>query len=120
MNCIIYSRVSTFDQDNASAISDLKAYAKYRKYKVLKVFEEKITGASKASERNEFKKLLHYVESEKIDTILVWELSRLGRSMMDVLNTIEDLSKKGINVYIKKENLNTLEGGKRNPIISMF
>ena len=45
-NCIIYSRVSTEQQENKSAIDDLKNYAKYMKFDVLKVFEEKISGTT--------------------------------------------------------------------------
>jgi site-specific DNA recombinase len=109
MKAVIYSRVSTLDQDNRRQIAELKDYAKYRKFDLLKVFEEKITGASKAAERSEFKKLLEFIEKGKVDYVLVWELSRLGRSMLDVLNTIELFSQKGINIYIKKEGINTLD-----------
>jgi DNA invertase Pin-like site-specific DNA recombinase len=113
MNAIIYSRVSTDDQDNARQIAELKSYAQYKKFKVLKVFEEKITGASKGSQRVVFKQLLEYLETNEIDSILVWELSRLGRSMLDVLNNIEAFSEKRINVFIKKEGMNTLDEKKR-------
>ncbi|MGC4023402.1 MAG: recombinase family protein [Cyclobacteriaceae bacterium] len=124
MNAVIYSRVSTEDQDNQRQIDELEQYANYQKMKVIKVFQEKISGAVKARERAEFNSLLKFVEKEKVDTILVWELSRLGRSMTDVMDTIEKLSEKGINVYIKKEGFNTLDKGKKsimtNIIISVI
>lgn len=125
MNAIIYSRVSTLDQDNRRAIDELKDYAKYKKYHVVKVFEEKISGAIKAKERGEFAKVLDYISKNKVDHLLVWELSRLGRSMVDVINTIESLSEKKINVYCKKENIYTLDekGNKQimtNIIISVL
>lgn len=121
MKAIIYSRVSTLDQDNERQINELKEYAKYKKYTLVRVFQEKITGASKAFERTEFKNLLDLIGKEKIDVVLVWELSRLGRSMMDVLNTIENLSMMGINIYIKKEGMNTLdEKGKKSTMTTML
>jgi DNA invertase Pin-like site-specific DNA recombinase len=115
MNAIIYSRVSTEDQDNQRAINELKDYAKYKKYKVLKVFEEKISGGVKAKDRTEFNNLLEFIKNNKVDQILVWELSRLGRRMTDVINTVEEFCEKGINIYCKKEGFNTLkEDGKRD------
>lgn len=125
MNAIIYSRVSTLDQDNRRAIEELRAYAKYKKYNVVKVFEEKISGAIKAKDRGEFAKVLEYITKNKVDHLLVWELSRLGRKMVDVINTIENLSENKINVYCKKEGFNTLDdkGNKQimtNIIISVL
>jgi site-specific DNA recombinase len=109
MNCIIYSRVSTINkQDNARAIAELRDYAKYKKYKVLQVFEEKITGTSKALDRPEFQKMEAYIQNNNIKCVLVWELSRLGRKMSDVINTIESFSNRKINIFIKKEGINTL------------
>lgn len=120
MNAVIYSRVSTEDQSNQRAIDELEQYAKYQRMKVLKIFHEKISGAVKAKERTEFNSLLKFIEKEKVDTILVWELSRLGRSMADVMNTIEVLSEKGINVYIKKEGFNTLDKGKKSVMTNII
>ncbi len=121
MKAIIYSRVSTEEQDNARQIEELKEYGKYRKFNILKIFQEKVTGASKAADRLEFKKLLAFIDRERIDHLLVWELSRLGRSMMDVLNTIEELAAKGVNIYIKKENMNTLdEKGRKSTMTTML
>lgn len=107
---IIYARVSTIDkQDTARQVHDLKEYAAYRKFNVAKVFEEKVSGGVEAKERPEFKKLLDYVDKNNdISEILVYEVSRLGRSMLDVVNTIEHFCKKGINIFAKKEGFNTL------------
>ena len=113
MNAIIYSRVSTEDQNNTRQIEELKAYAKYQKMKVLKVFEEIISGASKGADRRGFKEMLEFVDNNEIDHILIWELSRLGRSMIDVLNNIETFSERKINIFIKKEGMNTLDDRKR-------
>lgn len=125
MNAIIYSRVSTEDQDNKRQIDELRDFAKYKKYQVVKVFEEKISGAIKAKDRGEFAKVLDYIDKNKVHHLLVWELSRLGRSMLDVITTIESLSERKINVFCKKENIYTLDekGNKQimtNIIISVL
>ncbi|MBN1791650.1 MAG: recombinase family protein [Bacteroidales bacterium] len=110
--CVIYSRVSTEHQSNKSQIDDLKNYAKYMKYSVLGVFDEIISGKTKASDRLAFKELLNFIETHPVDNLIVWELSRLGRNLKDVLTTIELLTEKRINVYAKKENISTLNDDK--------
>lgn len=121
MNAVIYSRVSTEDQDNERQIRELKEYAKYKKVKVLKIFQEKISGAIKTQERNEFKKLLEFVDEKNVHHVLIWELSRLGRSMKNVSDTIEFLSEKKINIYSHKENFNTLnQQGKKDIITNIL
>jgi len=110
--CVVYSRVSTEQQTNESQIADLQAYAKYMKFKVLDVFEEKISGKTKAIDRLAFRELINYTDTHTVDNILVWELSRLGRNLRDVLTTIDYLTERHINVYAKKENINTLNDDK--------
>jgi len=107
-SAIIYSRVSTLQQDNESAIQDLKQYAEGMNLHVVKIFKEKISGTTKAEEREEFKKLLEYVDKNPVNEVLVWEISRIGRNFINILEVIEKLKQRGINVFIKKEGINTL------------
>src|SRR5690554_7042938 len=109
---LIYSRVSTEKQNNKSQIQDLKDYSTYKKYEIVGVYEDIVSGKSKANERTGFNNLLLYIEQNKVEHILIWELSRLGRNLYDVLTNINDLTAKKINVYSKKENLNTLNPDK--------
>src|ERR1035437_4758799 len=121
MNCIIYSRVSTHDQDNDRQINELKEYIIYKKYKLLGVFEEKVSGAKKAADRIEFSKMLKFIEGKDIHHVLVWEISRLGRDMVDIVNTIEYFTERKINIYSKKEGINTLNSrGEKEPITSLL
>jgi DNA invertase Pin-like site-specific DNA recombinase len=118
---VIYSRVSTSLQDNQRAILELKGYAKQNGYVVLEVFSETITGASKAIDRKEFSELVQFVEKNKVHHILIWELSRLGRNAADILNTINFFSDKKVNIYSKKDNIETLSAnGERNLTATMF
>lgn len=109
---LIYSRVSTEKQNNQSQIQDLKDYSTYKKYEIVGIYEDIVSGKSKANERTGFNELLLYIEQNEVEHILIWELSRLGRNLLDVLTNINDLTAKKINVYSKKENLNTLNEDK--------
>ena len=105
MKAIIYARVSsTTDRQNTDRqIVDLKAYAQYAKLKVVKIFEEHISGAKKNNERPILVEAIEYCISEHIDMLLVSELSRLGRNAFEVLEFIKILVDSKINLYIQKE-----------------
>ena len=96
-------------------------YIIYKKYKLLGVFEEKVSGAKKAADRIEFSKMLKFIEGRDIHQVLVWEISRLGRNMIDIVNTIEYFTERKVNIYSKKEGLNTLNSnGEKEPITSVM
>jgi putative DNA-invertase from lambdoid prophage Rac len=85
----IYCRVSTADQSCARQERDLKAFARKAGYKIVGVWKETASGAR--DDRAERKKVLSQAQARKIDVILVTELTRWGRSMLDLLHTLQDL-----------------------------
>jgi len=117
MKVLIYGRVSTGYQDVDRQIEELKSYATYKKYEVIEVYTETVSGLKERKERKEISRLLRYVESNtEIKGVLVWELSRLGRNTLDILDIIEELTKKKIWLFSKKEGIVTLnEDGTENP-----
>lgn len=115
--CVIYSRVSTNEQDNLSQIEDLKKYAKSNNLNVVQTFGEKVSGYDLTKERLEYDNMKVYVVKNNIKTVLIWELSRLGRSTLQTLKEIDFFSKNGINIFFKKENLNTLSDNATNKLL---
>ncbi|MBI5010933.1 MAG: recombinase family protein [Bacteroidia bacterium] len=107
---VIYTRVSTFDQDSGltSQIEDLNRWAKANQYNVIRTFGEMVSGYDQTKERAQYEEMKNYVIDNNIKHILIWELSRLGRSTSTTLKEIEYFKKNGVNIYFKKENLNTL------------
>jgi DNA invertase Pin-like site-specific DNA recombinase len=81
-----YARVSSLDQNLDAQIAELKEAG------ASKVFAEKISGAS-AANRTELQKLLKKLGPG--DVLVVTRLDRLARSTRDLLNLIDDLSKRG-------------------------
>ena len=117
---VIYARVSTNSQDYDRQISDLREYAKRMDYNVIKEFSEKISGAKKVAEREQLSELLNYVEAHHIDKVLIYECSRLSRRIVDFLQVIEQLTEKGISLFILQNGLETLQAdGKPNPIAQL-
>lgn len=112
---VIYTRVSsTGDRQNTERqVADLKAYAEYRQFEVASVFQEKISGAKKNSERPVLVEALEYCEANSIDILLVSELSRLGRNAFEVLEVVKMLVDNKINLFMQKEQFTLLDENKQ-------
>lgn len=85
----IYCRVSTADQSCERQERDLTAFADRAGYGVTGTFKE--TGSGAKLDRAERRKIMALAQSRQIDVILVTELSRWGRSTIDLLNTLREL-----------------------------
>ena len=115
MKAVRYTRVSsTGDRQNTDRqVADLKAYAEYRQLEVTSIFEEKISGAKKNSERPVLVEALDYCEANSIDILLVSELSRLGRNAFEVLEVVKKLVDNKINLFMQKEQFTLLDENKQ-------
>lgn len=108
MKVVIYSRVSTNNQDYKRQTEELKEYSQKMNFLVLNVFEEKISGGKKNEERPQLVEMVNYIKENKVDKVLCWELSRLGRNTIEVLKTIEILNENCISLFIHNHNIETL------------
>jgi DNA invertase Pin-like site-specific DNA recombinase len=120
MEAIIYSRVSSLSQQYERQSINLNIVAQEKGWHVKRTFQEKISGTIKSGSRNEFKALLDYIDKTSIQIVMVSEISRIGRRVVDVLNFVELLHEKGIALYIQQFNMFTLENGQENPIAKML
>lgn len=98
-----YARVSTHEQSLSLQLDAL------RKAGCRKVFDDKVSGAG--SERSGLKAALEYAREG--DTLLVWRLDRLGRSLKDLIETIGDLEKRGVGFRSLQESIDTTTSGGR-------
>ena len=120
MKVVIYARVSTKTQEYDRQVLELREYAKRMEYEVVAEFTEKVSGAKRVEEREALTELLAYVETHKVDKVLVYECSRLSRRAVDFLTVIEYLTAKRIGVYIHQNGLETLsDNGQPNPIAQL-
>lgn len=122
-SAVIYARVSSSSdrQDTTRQVEDLKRYAEANQLSVVKVFEEHISGAKKIEERAVLTECLDYCTSHSVKFLLLSELSRLGRSTLQVLRSLERLHEAGVSVFIQNLGIYSLQpGGKVNPIASIL
>jgi len=120
MEAIIWSRVSSQSQDNHRQVLNLKNVASEKGWTVKRVFQETVSGTIKTTERKEFAKLLQYIEVNNVKLVLVSEISRIGRRVVDILNTVDLFHRKGIGLYVQQFNMVSFEDGKENPMVMML
>ena len=92
----IYCRVSTADQSCARQEHELTAFADRVGYQVVGVFKE--TGSGVKLDSAERKKVMALAQARQIDAVLVTELSRGGRSTLDLLHTLQELESRRVSV----------------------
>ena len=120
---VIYARVSSNNdrQDTSRQIKDLENYAKSQNIEIVNIYEEHISGAKKIEERQILGECLKYCKRESVNFLLLSELSRLGRSTLQVLRSLEMLHESKVSVYIQNLGLYTLQpNGEVNPIASIM
>ena len=119
---VIYSRVSSegIRQDTERQTNELIEYANKMGYELVGVYEEKVSGFKKNEDRPIFSKMLEEIEKGEIEKLLTWELSRIGRSVIQSLQNIQLLTDKKVSIYIKNFNLETLNDDKTPNSLSMF
>ena len=120
---VIYARVSsTNDRQNTQRqIEDLTRFANSNDYSIVGTYEEHISGATKNENRTVLMECINYCIANKVNYILLSELSRLGRSTLQVLKSLEMLHEAGVSVYIQNLGIYTLSAtGEANPIASIM
>ena len=117
----ILARVSTQGQDYERQVVELTDYCQRMNWKVVKVFANKVSGASKLADREEISALVEYVKEHRLNRVVCLEISRLGRNTLEAHKVINYLNENGVSLHIKNYNLNTLNpDGKVNPVASLI
>jgi DNA invertase Pin-like site-specific DNA recombinase len=107
---IKYNRTSTINQSGERYKLDKDVYD-------LTLFDKGVSGKVPFKEREKGIVLVELVEKGEVETVVVEELSRLGRNTVDVLTTLQWLEEKGVNVVVRgMGNLQSHIDGKKNPI----
>ena len=99
---VIYARVSstTDRQSTDRQVADLTEYAERNGMEIKGVYNEHISGATKNENRPELCRCLDYCIANKVDTLLISELSRLGRNVDEVLANVKRCKDNNLNIFI--------------------
>lgn len=116
----IYYRVSTTEQNCDRQKNDLVPFVKAMGYKLVRVYEEKKSATEDMKTREQLTEM-RKLTKEDVDTIFIWDITRLSRRSIDFINLVHEFSEKGINIWFYDKSLQTLDSnGKINAITEMY
>lgn len=108
MKTAIYLRVSTKQQDTSNQKKVLEEVAQRAGWEIVAVFEDEgISGAKGRSDRPGLDNLLKAVTRREIDKVLVWSVDRLGRSLKDLISTLDEILNSGAELYLHVQAVDT-------------
>ena len=110
---VLYARVSTLEQNTDRQKVNEKDYQL--------VIEDKCSGVIPFFDRNGGKEIRTLSESGVLKELHVWQLDRLGRNLLDILNNISYFNEKRICINFVSQGLRTLDqNGKENSVAKMI
>src|SRR5258705_3467249 len=104
----LYVRVSTDAQTVENQIRELRQVASRRSWDVVEVYSDAgISGAKGRNGRPGLDSMLKDASRRKFDIVMAWAIDRLGRSLSDLLDTIQHLEACGVDLYLDQQVIDT-------------
>jgi DNA invertase Pin-like site-specific DNA recombinase len=104
----IYARVSTDSQTVENQIRELRQIAERRGWEVVDVYTDAgISGAKGRAQRPDLDQMLKDASRRKFDIVMSWAIDRLGRSLIDLLGTIQHLEAVGVDLFLDQQAIDT-------------
>jgi len=104
----LYVRVSTDHQSVENQVRELKEVAERRGWTVVETYRDAgISGAKGRDRRPGLDAMLNDASRRKFDVVMAWAIDRLGRSLIDLLGTIEHLQEVGVDLYLDQQHIDT-------------
>src|SRR6185295_18444046 len=105
----LYLRVSTKGQSVENQRRELEAVAKRSGWRIVETYKDAgISGAKGRDKRPGFDRLLKDATRREFDLIAAWSVDRLGRSLQDLVATLNEVHALGIDLYLHQQAFNTL------------
>jgi DNA invertase Pin-like site-specific DNA recombinase len=104
----IYVRVSTDKQTVENQLRQLRQIAERRGWQVVEEYHDAgISGAKGRDQRPGLDQMLKDASRRKFDVVMAWAIDRLGRSLIDLLGTIQSLEACGVDLYLDQQSIDT-------------
>ena len=104
----LYVRVSTDQQTVENQIHELKQVAERRGWQVVEIYRDAgISGSKGRDQRPGLDTMLKDASRRKFDVVMAWAIDRVGRSLIDLLDTIKHLEAVGVDLYLDQQNIDT-------------
>src|SRR6185312_10175776 len=104
----IYVRVSTDRQTVENQLRELRQIAERRGWEVVHEYHDAGISGSKGREaRPGLDEMLKDAQRRRFDVVMAWAIDRLGRSLIDLLGTIQTLEACGVDLYLDQQAIDT-------------
>jgi DNA invertase Pin-like site-specific DNA recombinase len=104
----LYVRVSTDGQTVANQERELREVAEAKGWEVVEVYRDAgVSGAKGRGERKGLDRALKEAVQGRYDVLAAWSVCRLGRSLQDLLHTLQELHGVGCDLYLQRQALDT-------------
>jgi DNA invertase Pin-like site-specific DNA recombinase len=107
MRVVKYQRVSTHHQEVENQTDSINTQIDRLGWTTVGEYKEVISGTKSRDSRPQLRLLLQDSRKRKFDRVIVYSLDRLGRSVVDVINTINELEEVDVNVFVVKNTIDT-------------
>jgi DNA invertase Pin-like site-specific DNA recombinase len=104
----IYVRVSTDRQTVENQLRELRQIAERRGWEVVKEYDDAgISGSKGRNDRPGLDEMFKDAQRRRFDVVMAWAIDRLGRSLIDLLGTIQQLEACGVDLYLDQQAIDT-------------
>jgi DNA invertase Pin-like site-specific DNA recombinase len=104
----IYVRVSTDRQTIENQLRELRQIAERRGWEVVHEYHDAgISGAKSREARPGLDQMLKDAQRRRFDVVMAWAIDRVGRSLIDLLGTIQTLEACGVDLYLDQQAIDT-------------
>ena len=107
MRVVKYQRISTDSQEIENQTNSIDSQIERMGWDCVGEYKETISGMKSRDTRPQLRKLIQDSRKRKFDRVIVYSLDRLGRSVVDVINTINELEEVGVHIFVVKNSIDT-------------
>ena len=107
MKVVKYQRVSTQNQEVENQTNSIDKQIELLGWTCVGEYKEVMSGTKSKDTRPQLRQLLADARKRMFDRVIVFSLDRLGRSVVDVINTIHELEEVGVNIFVVRNSIDT-------------
>jgi DNA invertase Pin-like site-specific DNA recombinase len=104
----LYVRVSTPDQTVENQVAELERVVEFRGWHIVSRYSDfGISGSKGREQRPGLNAMLKDADQGRFEMVMCWSLDRLGRSLIDLLQSVEHLHSGGVDLYLMQQHIDT-------------
>ena len=105
---VIYARVSTLDQIVDNQLLELRDHCSKMGWEIVKEYvDEGLSGTLSRDKRPSLNAMINDGYCKKFDTVVCWDISRIGRSMKELIMFLSDMKDRGIGICSVRQSFDT-------------